>query len=53
MDISHEGDNCPECGDGKIMAFSWKPFRMKCDGCGAEYNDRGERVPCNSATAGY
>ena len=47
-----ENDKCPDCGEGVIEPMSYIPFRLKCDNCGAEYNDRGERVPCQSATTG-
>jgi uncharacterized protein (DUF983 family) len=51
--IVYEGDICPECKEGKIVPTSWKPLRLKCDNCGATYNDKGERIPCDNATAGY
>ena len=52
-DIVYEGDTCPECGEGIIRGIFIPHFRMKCENCGASYNDRGERVPCENATAGY
>ena len=45
-----EGDKCPECGEGTIAIY--EQSRLKCDNCGATYNDRGERVPCDNATSG-
>ena len=50
-----EGDTCPECGEGLIegQVTSLNQFRMKCDRCGAIFNDRGERVPCDNVTVGY
>ncbi len=52
-DIVNEGDTCPECGDGKVIGKTIDNcFRMTCDNCGAEWNDRGMRVPCQSATRG-
>ena len=50
----YEGDTCPECGDGKIIGtMRDNYFTMKCDNCGATYNDRGMRVALDNATAGY
>lgn len=51
--IAVEGDKCPECNEGTVTVINIKPMRMKCTICGATYNDRGERVPCDNATAGY
>ncbi len=48
-----EGDKCPDCGEGIIEAIPHNPFRMKCDNCGAEYNDKGMRVPCQSASTRF
>ncbi len=40
-----EGDKCPECEEGKIVAdMSRGTFYLKCDNCGAMWNDRGKRV---------
>ena len=51
---AYEGDTCPECGEGKIIGTMENGcFRMKCDNCGATYNDRGMRVALDNATAGY
>lgn len=53
VDIVYEGDKCPECGEGIVVGkVTDGDFRMKCDNCGAEWNDRGMRVPCQSATTG-
>ena len=51
-DIVFEGDICPECGDCKVELESWNPFYLHCPNCGARWNDRGMRVPCQSATTG-
>ena len=47
----YEGDKCPECGNGTVQ-FHVENLRLVCDNCGAEWNDRGMRVPCQSATTG-
>lgn len=53
-----EGDRCPECGDGtiqplQIIPHEDSPTRFECDSCGAEWNLKGKRVPCQTATSGY
>lgn len=39
-----EGDKCPECDDGTIVAQYCPAFWLECDNCGARWNDRGMRV---------
>ncbi|KKN56435.1 hypothetical protein LCGC14_0572080 [marine sediment metagenome] len=51
-DIVCEGDWYPECGEGKAIALEYPYNGLKCDNCGVEWNDRGVRRPCNSASAG-
>ena len=50
-DIVYEGDTCPECGEGTVVA-QWHPvFWLECNNCGARWNDKGQRVACGDALA--
>lgn len=45
-DYVTEGDTCPECGEETIKEdWSRGTFYLKCNNCGAMWNDRGMRVP--------